>query len=119
MSSSLKTIIDLYMKKVKYQMDSTQNEAAEQNNCEVLAEQSNVTVKEKNRSENISFTEKKFFDNENECIEETGKSVGNINKMFEVNNKCQNCIEKYDELHDKYLNLESKYIAIEQNNSSK
>ncbi|XP_050544028.1 structural maintenance of chromosomes protein 2-like isoform X2 [Daktulosphaira vitifoliae] len=181
MSSSLKTNIDLNMKKVKYQMNSIQNEAAEQNNCEVLAEQSNVTVnellplsafnnkmnddneinnfdvlnlekchliqrnsefnnslknifvsqmgdpdqidqtpkvKEKNRSENISFTEKEFFDNENDCIEEIGKSVGIIKKMFEVKNKCQNWIEKYDELHDKYLNLESKCIAIEQNNSS-
>lgn len=42
-----------------------------------------------------------------------------IKKIFDIENKCQNWMDKYDELQYKYLRLESKCIHIEKENCSK
>lgn len=61
------------------------------------------SLQDKIRDTTSSFNEKSYY----------------IKKIFEIENKCQNWMDKYDELYDKYLRLESKCVHIEKDNCSK
>lgn len=42
-----------------------------------------------------------------------------LKKIFELEIKCQQWMNKYDMMHDKYLQMESKCVNIEKDNCSK
>lgn len=52
-------------------------------------------------------------------IQYNNEKANYLKKIFEVENKYQYWMEKYDELHSKYLQLESKCMQIEKENCSK
>lgn len=47
------------------------------------------------------------------------QNSNNLQNIFEVENKCQYWIDKYNELHKQYFQLETKCVLVEKENCSK